>query len=116
MASSNINTNLSKRRNSLFSHFLAAKNLSIFRDRSPTTDHTMYRMSKEPRYYNSQININTEPVSIPICISRGWLKRRSQRPFSLDLDRVKDILINNDGYLINPRPKRIGTILDYIFI
>jgi hypothetical protein len=101
-------TNSSKKRYTFFSNFIPTKNLSIFRNKSSTTDNLIHHMPQQPKFYNSQININTEQTSIPICISRGWLKRRSQRPMSLDLDLVRDFLINKDRHLIDSRQKRFG--------
>jgi len=109
MASTDSTAMSSKKRNIFFGHLLATKNLSIFRSRSPIMDNPI-EISKDSKLYKSQLNINCEQKSIPICISRGWLKKRSQRPISLDLDLVKDLLINNDGHLIElqQRQKQIG--------
>jgi hypothetical protein len=114
MASTNSNINLSKKRHSFFSYFLSTKNLSIFRNKSSTTND----LSKNSKHYQSQINIHSEQTQIPVCISRGWLKKRSQRPISLDLDLVKDFLVNNEGHSIEQQPfrKHLGTIMDYLFI
>jgi len=111
MASTNSNTNLAKKRNSFFSHFLSTKNLSIFRNKSLRND-----ISKNTKLYQSHLDINSEQTQIPVCISRGWLKKRSQRPISLDLDIVKDFLINNNENFIEQQPptyqKQFGTIID----
>ena len=115
MASIDSNRNSSKKRNTFFSHFLSTKNLSLFRNKpSITTDNTI-NISKECKHYQSQININTDQTSVPICISRGWLKKRLQRPVSLDLDLVRSFITNNNGQLIEQQPlpsKNIGTIMD----
>jgi hypothetical protein len=105
MASTGSNTNLAKKRHSFLSHFLSTKNLSIFRSKSPTNN-----LSNDAKHYQSHIDIPSEQTSIPLCISRGWLKRHSQRPISLDLD-----LINNNGNFIEQHqfdPKHVGTIRD----
>ncbi len=113
MASTDSNTNLAKKRNSFLSHILSTKNLSIFRNKSSIND-----ISKNSKLYQSHHDINSEQRQIPICISRGWLKKRSsQRPISLDLDIVKDFLINNNEHFIEQQPppryqKYPGTIID----
>jgi len=114
MASSNTNTKLTKKRHSFFSHYFSTKNLSIFRNKSSIND-----ISKNSKLYQSHHDINSEQRQTPICISRGWLKKRSsQRPISLDLDIIKDFLINNNEHFIEqqqPPPryqKHPGTIID----
>jgi hypothetical protein len=104
MASTNSNTNLSKKRHSFFGYFFSTKNLSIFRNKSSTNDSS--------KKYQSTTDINSEQTSIPVCISRGWLKKQTQRPSSLDLDLVKDLLINNDGQQLQLSQENLGTIMD----
>ncbi|CAF1138384.1 unnamed protein product [Adineta ricciae] len=80
MASINHSTSSSKKRHVSFNHFLASKNLSIFRCKSPNID-------------------NPNPVvssSLPVCLENGWLKEHLPQPLSLDLQLFKDILIDND--------------------
>lgn len=108
MASTNNDRNSSKKRHSFLSQFLSTKNLSIFRTKSSAND--IYKNSKQ---YQSQVDINSEQTQIPICISRGWLKKHSQRPMSLDLELVKDLLINNNEQPSSPLfQKHRGMILD----
>ena len=86
MASAAGNLNASKKRHSFFSNFLSSKNLSIFRNKTSTS-----HAGKESPHYKSQINLNTQQQAtpVPMCISRGWLKKRLKRPISLDLDLVR---------------------------
>jgi hypothetical protein len=106
MASNGSSTNLAKKRHSFLKHFLSTKNLSIFRTKSPTNDIKLYQ---------SHDNIHSEQTSIPVCISRGWLKRHAPRPISFDLDLIKDSIINNNdqqqSYQIH-----CGTIKDYCYL
>ena len=101
MASTGGSTNLSKKRNTFLSHFLPSKNLSIFRNKTSTNANTN-DLSKDKPIYKSQININTQPqpqqqTPIPMCIGRGWLKKRLKRPISLDLDLVKTFVDESIG-------------------
>lgn len=132
MASAGGNTNPSKKRNTFFSQFLSSKNLSIFRNKtsssSITTTPTPNNLSKESQHYKSQININTQQTPIPMCISRGWLKKRLKRPVSLDLDLVKTFTqqqqqqqssINNNGQLVEEHQQSLndmGTIMDRLSV
>lgn len=114
MASSNSNRNSSKKRHSFFSQFLSTKNLSIFRHKSSTND-----TFKDSKQYQSEIDITSDQTQVPICISRGWVKKHSQRPISLDLELVKDLLIsnhNNEHFIEQTSPisykKHFGTNKD----
>ncbi|UJR23292.1 hypothetical protein I4U23_026308 [Adineta vaga] len=80
-----------KKRNAFLSHFLSTRNLSIFRNKTATTTNNTLPISKESQHYKSQLNINTQQTPIPMCIGRGWLKKRMKRPVSLDLDLVKTL-------------------------
>ena len=101
MASAAGNTNSSKKRYTFFSNFLSSKNLSIFRNK------TSSNATKEPQHYKSQLNLNTQQqqqtTPVPMCIGRGWLKKRLKRPISLDLDLVKTFTqqttTNNNGQI-----------------
>jgi hypothetical protein len=104
--------------------------LSIFRNKTSTTAANTIKNSKESQHYKSQININTQQTPVPMCIGRGWLKKRLKRPISLDLDLVKTLTqqssTNNDGQLVEEHQQPlndIGTIMDrlsalyiYLFI
>jgi hypothetical protein len=126
MASAASNTNGSKKRNTFFSHFLSSRNLSIFRNKTPTTTTTTNKtipFSKDSQHYKSQITINTQQTPVPMCIGRGWLKKRSKRPLSLDLDLVKTLVqqssINNNEQLVEEQQQSlndIGTIIDRLSI
>jgi len=135
MASAAGNTNPSKKRNTFFSQFLSSKNLSIFRNKTsttttttaPTTNDNSINISKESQHYKSQININTQQTPVPMCIGRSWLKKRTKRPVSLDLDLAKtftqQLPINNNGQLVEehqPSLNDMGTIMVrlsiYLFI
>jgi hypothetical protein len=124
MASAAGNTNSSKKRHSFFSNFLSSKNLSIFRNKISTNHHTI-NASKESQHYKSQINLNTQQqqqqaTPVPMCIGRGWLKKRLKRPISLDLDLVKtftqESTINNNGQIPADEHQQsindMGTIMD----
>ena len=118
MASTNTSTNSSKKRHSFFSHFLSTKNLSIFRNNKSSTN----EIFKDTKHYQSQMDIHSEQNRVPLCIRRGWLRKQSQRPISLDLDLVKDILINNHEHVIEQQQpissaykKHLGTIIRLIF-
>ncbi len=121
MASAVGNTNPSKKRNTFFSQFLSSKSLSIFRNKTSTTTATTnnsINVSKESQHYKSQININTQQTPVPMCIGRSWLKKRTKRPVSLDLDLVKTFVqqssINNNGNLVEehqPSLNDMGTIM-----
>jgi hypothetical protein len=121
MASTDSNTSSSKKRHTFFSNFLSTKHLSVFRTKPSATDNTI-NISKERKHYRSQININTEQTPIPICIGRGWLKKRVHRPISLDLDLVKNFVTNNDGQPIEQQQQQqfpqtdIGTIMKWLSI
>jgi hypothetical protein len=134
MASAAGNTNPSKKRNTFFSQFLSSKNLSIFRNKTSTTTTTTtpptdnsINILKESQHYKSQININTQQTPVPMCIGRSWLKKRTKRPVSLDLDLAKtftqQLPINNNGQLVEehqPSLNDMGTIMVrlsiYLFI
>jgi hypothetical protein len=124
MASAVGNTNGSKKRNTFFSHFLSSRNLSIFRNKTPTTTtKNTITLSKNSHHYTSQFNINTQPTPVPMCIGRGWLKKRSKRPVSLDLDLVKTLSqqssINNTEQLVEEQQQSlndIGTIMDRLSV
>ena len=118
MASAAGNINSSKKRHSFFSNFLSSTNLSIFRNKTSTT-----HVAKELPHYKSQINLNTQQQTtpVPMCISRGWLKKRLKRPISLDLDLVKTFTTqqstsNNNGQMPADEQQQslddIGTIMD----
>ena len=49
---------------------------------------------------------------MPVCIGRGWLRKRLPRPISLDFDLIKDILINNDDFNQHGSQKTIGTTVE----
>jgi len=122
MASAAGNSNPSKKRNTFFSHFLSPKNLSIFRNKTSTTNSTI-NASKKPQHYKSQININTQETPVPMCISRGWLKKRLNRPVSLDLDLAQtftqQLPINDNGQSVEehqPSLNDIGTIMDRLSV
>jgi hypothetical protein len=125
MATAPGNTNPSKKRTTFFSHFLSPKSLSIFRNKPPpttTTTNNIKNVSKESQRYQSQININTQQTPAPMCIGRGWLKKRLQRPVSLDLDLVKTLTeqssTNNNGQLVEEQQSLndIGTIMDLLSV
>jgi hypothetical protein len=124
MASAPGNANPSKKRNTFFSHFLPSKNLSIFRNKTSTTTHNTINACKQSQHYKSQININTQQqTSAPMCIGRGWLKKRLKRPISLDLDLVKTFTqqssINNNEELVEEHQQLLddmGTIMDRMSI
>ncbi|CAF1653209.1 unnamed protein product [Adineta ricciae] len=113
-------TNGPKKRNAFLSHFLSTRNLSIFRNKTSTTtsNHTL-PITKESQHYKSQLNINTQSTPVPMCIGRGWLKKRMKRPVSLDLDLVKTLAQHSP---INPSDESVeeyqqalndlGTIMD----
>jgi len=125
MASAAGNTNSSKKRNTFFSHFLSSKNLSIFRNKT-STSHNTINASKESQHYKSQINLNTQQqqTPVPMCIGRGWLKKRLKRPISLDLDLVKTFTqqstANNNGQIPADEHQQslndMGTIMDRLYI
>jgi hypothetical protein len=124
MATAASNSNPSKKRNTLLSHFLSSKNLSIFRNKPSTTAHTN-KSTKDSQHYKSHININTQQQTpIPMCIGRGWLKNRLKRPVSLDMDLVKTFVhqpsINSDGKLVEEQQQLpindIGTIMGRLSI
>ena len=109
MASNVNNATSSTKRNRIFGQFLSTKNLSIFRHKSAEkTTHAF----DEPKKYRSQINITSDKAPMPVCIGRGWLKKRLPRPISLDFDLIKDILINSDEHNQHGSQKRIGTIVE----
>ena len=123
MATAASNTNSSKRRQTFFSQFLSPKNLSIFRNKTSTGTNTLNTCKQSPQY-KSQANLPTvgqqQPTPIPMCISRGWLKKRSKRPISLDLDLVKTFAqqsaANHHGQLPADEHQQslndMGTIMD----
>ena len=124
MASAASNTNPSKRRHAFFSHFLPSKNLSIFRNKTSTGTNTLNTCKQSPQY-KSQISLQipsqqSQQTPAPMCISRGWLKKRLKRPISLDLDLVKTFAQqstgNNHGQLPADEHQQslndIGTIMD----
>ena len=123
MASAAGNTNSSKKRHTFFSNFLSSKNLSIFRNKTSTNNHHTINASKESQHYKSQFNLNTQPETtpVPMCIGRGWLKKRLKRPISLDLDLVKTFThettsTNNNGQIPADEYQQslndMGTIMD----
>jgi hypothetical protein len=123
MASAAGNTNPSKKRNTFFSQLLSSKNLSIFRNKTSTAAPNSINVSKEAQQYKSQINLNTQQTPVPMCIGRGWLKKRLKRPISLDLDLVKTFSqqssINNDGQLVEEHRQPLndmGTIMDRLSV
>ncbi|CAF0899264.1 unnamed protein product [Adineta steineri] len=120
MASAAGNTNGPKKRHTFLSHFLSTRNLSIFRNKPSTTVNNTLPISKESPHYKSQININTQQTPVPMCIGRGWLKKRLKRPVSLDLDLVQTLTqhspINNYEETVEEYHQLplndIGTIMD----
>ena len=125
MATAASTTNSSKRRQTFFSQFLSSKNLSIFRNKTSTGTNTLNTCKQSPQY-KSQVNLQTaaaqpqQATPIPMCISRGWLKKRSKRPISLDLELVKTFAqqttANNHGQLPTNEHQQssndMGTIMD----
>ena len=91
-------SNSSKKRQTFFSHLLPGKTLSIFRTKTSSPDRPVIDNSistapaKQPSHHKSQINISTRQTSVPMCMGRGWLKKRSKRPISLDLDLAKSLV------------------------
>jgi hypothetical protein len=95
--------------------------LSIFRNKTSTHNHTI-NASKESQHYKSQFNLNTqaETTPVPMCIGRGWLKKRLKRPISLDLDLVRNFsqqsTSNNNGQIPADEYQQslndMGTIMD----
>lgn len=62
-------------------------NLSIFRPKSSSNNES----STNPLKTKSQIQLNNSPTNGTMCIGRLWMKKRTKRPVSLDLDLAKKI-------------------------
>lgn len=118
MASAAGNAHASKKRNAFLSHFLSTRNLSIFRNKTSTTSNHTLPSAKDSQHYKSQVNITSQATPVPMCIGRGWLKKRLKRPVSLDLELVKTLAqpaasppTGNDDD--QPQPATdLGTIMD----
>ena len=122
-------SNSSKKRQAFFSHLLPSKSLSIFRNKTSPPDQPIIDNSistapaKQPSHHKSQINISNRQAAGPMCMGRGWLKKRSKRPISLDLDLAKRLVQQvavepdeqpaKDHHHQQPQPSNdIGTIMD----
>lgn len=82
MASTGCNANLTKKRYAFLDNFLSTKNLTIFGSKSSSKSH----LSKYDQLSQSHHDILSEEKIAPVCLSRSWLKRHSQRPNSLNFD------------------------------
>lgn len=81
MASTNNQSNLTKKRNAFFNH------LSIFRQTC-----SLNNVRKDSQQYRSQFDVHAEQIFFPISRNYRSMKKPSARPISLDLDFVKDLL------------------------
>ncbi|UJR25621.1 hypothetical protein I4U23_006973 [Adineta vaga] len=95
MASSNNGTSSLKKRHISFNHFLATKNLSIFRCKSPNIDNPN-SISNISELYQSPTHLTKEQISL----HKDWFQDYLSQPISLDLQLFKDLLIENEEYLI----------------
>lgn len=82
MASTSSHTNFTKKRYAFLDHFLSTKNLTIFGSKSSSAA----LLSKHDQLSQSHHDILSEEKIAPVCLSRSWLKKHSQRPNSLNFD------------------------------
>lgn len=108
MASNVSGASSSKKRHSFLSSILSTKNLPMFRQKNSSTHDEPKPLSKK---FQSQLNVNKDSTSVPPCISRGWLKRRPQRPLSFDFDLVQNP--NTPDGRSKVRINQLGTRLDF---